>query len=133
MKKTDEGKEAEFIDDTFPDDMQEDVSDINDDKNENNYEEKEAEFIYYNFPDEMQEGVYDINNNKNEKYDEKKMRVKQQIMIAPQWMKVKEWLIKEVESNLIYINFMHPLFQVTDIMIFLIKRKKSLQKVKLFG
>ena len=38
----------------------------------------------------MEKGVYDRNNNKNAKYDEKKMKVKQKILRAPQWMKVKE-------------------------------------------
>ena len=49
--------------------MEEDVSDINDDKNKKKYKEKEAELIYDTFPEEMEEGVYDRNNNKNEKYD----------------------------------------------------------------
>ena len=49
----------------------------------------------------MEEGVYDRKNNKNEKYDEGEMKVKQQILIAPQCMKVKYWLIKEVASMLI--------------------------------
>ena len=52
--------------------MEEDVSDINDDRNENKYKEKEAELIYDTFPEETEEREYDRNNNKNGKYDEKK-------------------------------------------------------------
>ena len=39
--------------------MEEDVSDINDDKNEKNDEEKEAECLDENSPNEMEEGVSD--------------------------------------------------------------------------
>ena len=49
--------------------MEEEVSDINDNNNENIYKEKEAECIHDTFPDEMEECVYDRNNNNNEKYD----------------------------------------------------------------
>ena len=70
--------------------MEEDVSDINDNKNEKIYKEREAEFMDNTFPDDMEEGVYDRNNNKNEEYDEGKIKVKQQILIALKWMKLKE-------------------------------------------
>ena len=39
--------------------MEEGVSDINDDKNEEINEEKEAEFLYDTSPEEMKEGVSD--------------------------------------------------------------------------
>ena len=83
-------KKAECLDDTSLDKMEEEVSDINDKKNEKIYKEKDSEFIDDTFPDDMEECVYERNNNKNEKYDEEKMKVKQQILRAPQWMKVKE-------------------------------------------
>ena len=89
-ENNDEETEAECLDDTSPEDMEEDISDINDKNNERIYKEKEAEYIYDTFPEEMEEGVYDRNNNKNEKYDEGKIKVKQHIMISPQWMKVNE-------------------------------------------
>ena len=63
----------------------------------------------------------------------KKMEVKQQIVIAPQVMKVKEGLMKEVARMLIQMDLMHPRVQVTGFMIFLIKTKKSFQKVQLSG
>ena len=50
--------------------MEEDVSDINDDKNEKYYKRKEAECIDETLPDDMEERVRDRNNNKNEKYDQ---------------------------------------------------------------
>ena len=53
-ENNDEGKEAECLDETSPDDMEEDVSYINDNKNEKIYRGKEAEFIYDTFPDEME-------------------------------------------------------------------------------
>ena len=46
--------------------------------------------MYDTSPEDMEEGVYDRNNNKNENMMRKKMKVKKQILIAPQWMKVKE-------------------------------------------
>ena len=58
--------------------MEEGVSDNKNYKSENNDERKEAECLD------------DRNNNQNEKYDEGKMKMKQQILRAPQWMKVKE-------------------------------------------
>ena len=45
--------------------MEEEVSDINDNKNENIYKEKDAGCIHDTFPDEMEECVYDRKSNKN--------------------------------------------------------------------
>ena len=59
-------------DDTLPAVIEENVSDINDDKNEIYDEEKEAEFLDDTSSDEVEEGVNDRNDNKNEKYDEEK-------------------------------------------------------------
>ena len=39
--------------------MEEGVYDINDDKNEKNYEERETEFLDDTSPDDMEEGVSD--------------------------------------------------------------------------
>ena len=58
--------------------MKEGASDNKNDKSENNDERKEAECLD------------DRNNDKNKNMMRKKMRVKRQIPIAPQWMKVKE-------------------------------------------
>ena len=55
--KNDEEKEAECLDDTSPDKMEEDVSDINGYRNQKNYKEKEAECINDTFTDDMEEGV----------------------------------------------------------------------------
>ena len=49
-----------------------------------------AEFIDDTFPNETEEGVSDINENKNKITMRKKRRVKQQILIVLQLMKVKE-------------------------------------------
>ena len=69
MKKNDEGKEAEFPDDTPPVDMEEGVSDIKDDKNLKNDEEKEAECQDDTPPVDMEEGVNDRKDGKNGKID----------------------------------------------------------------
>ena len=72
MKKTTKRKRQNaWI--TLPfDKMEEHVYDINDDKNEKNYEEREDEYPDYTSPDDMEECVNDRNDNKNEKYDEEK-------------------------------------------------------------
>ena len=88
--KNDEETEAECLYHTSPDDMEDYVSDRNDENNEKNYKEKEAECINVTFHDEMEEGVNDRNENKNVNYDEEKIKVKQQILIATKLMKVKE-------------------------------------------
>ena len=49
--KNDDETEAECLDYTSPENVEECVSDINDDKNEKNYRENEAEFMDENFPD----------------------------------------------------------------------------------
>ena len=59
--KKNEEKEAECLDDTSPDDMEEYGSDINDNKNEKIYKEKEAECIDDTLPDDMEECVNDRN------------------------------------------------------------------------
>ena len=58
--------------------MEEGLSDKKNDKKENIDERKEAEFLD------------DRNNNKNEKYDEGNIKPKQQMLRAPQLMKLKE-------------------------------------------
>ena len=50
--------------------MEEVVSDINDDKNENYDEDKEAEFPDEFSPIEVKEGVSDRNDDNNEEFDE---------------------------------------------------------------
>ena len=65
------GKKAECLDDTSPEEIEEYVSDINDDNIEKKYKEKEAECIDETLPDDMEEGVYARNKNKNEKYDDR--------------------------------------------------------------
>ena len=57
--KYDEGKEAEFPDDTSIIEMEEGVNDITDDKNEKNDEGKEAECLDETSPADMEEGVSD--------------------------------------------------------------------------
>ena len=63
--------------------MEEGVSDRKDDNNEKNDEEKQSECPDDTPPIDIEEGVKDIN-------DEEKIKVRQQIPRAPQWMKVKE-------------------------------------------
>ena len=72
--------------------MEEGVSDKKIDKSEKNDEEKEAECLDDTSPDpdDMEEGVNAINDNKNEKYDEEPRKTKQNILISPQLMKLKE-------------------------------------------
>ena len=70
--------------------MEEGVKYINYDKNEINDEGKESECLYKTSPDYMEVGVNDRYDNKNEKYDEEKSQMKQQILISPQLVKVKE-------------------------------------------
>ena len=77
-ENNDKEKELGCLDDTFPDNMEEGVSDKKNDNSENNDERKDSECLD------------DRKNNKNEKYDEGEMKVKQQIPRAPQWMNVKE-------------------------------------------
>ena len=57
--KNGEEKEAECLDDDFPHNMQECVSDINDDKNGGGNKQNETECIDNTYPDEMGEGVND--------------------------------------------------------------------------
>ena len=64
--------------------MEEGVYDINDDKNEKNYEEKEAECIYDTFSDDTEESLNDRNEKKMKNTMRKKRNMKQQILIAPQ-------------------------------------------------
>ena len=60
-----EEKELGFLDETSPEEMEEDVSDKKNDKSENNDERKEAEWLDDNFLDDMEEEVSYINDNKN--------------------------------------------------------------------
>ena len=62
-------KKAECLDDTSPDEMEEDVSD------KKNDEIKEAECLDDNSIDEMEEEVSDINYNKNENIYTRKERL----------------------------------------------------------
>ena len=62
-----EGKEAEFPDGTPSDDMEEDVSEKKDYKNEKTVEGKEAECPYATPPDDTEEGVSERKDEKNEK------------------------------------------------------------------
>ena len=80
----------------------------------------------------MEEGVNVRSENKNKNIISQKRKVKQHILIAPQLLKVKDLLMKELARMLIYMNLIHLLLKVTGFMIFLIKGDKSLQKVQLF-
>ena len=69
-KKWKKIREAECLDNTSPDEMEEGVRDLKNDKSEKNDEEKEAEWLDDTSPEDMEEGVYDINDGKNEnKYE----------------------------------------------------------------
>ena len=61
-------KNPECLDETSPEDMEEDVSDKKNDRIENNYEGKEAECLDDTSPDKMEGDVSDINDNNNEEY-----------------------------------------------------------------
>ena len=53
-----------------------------------------------NSPVDMEEGINDKNDDDNEKMMRKKRKMKQQIPKAPQLVKVKEWITKEVARML---------------------------------
>ena len=65
-------KTIEWLDDTSPEEMEEDVSDQKNDKSEKNDKIKEAACLDENSLDEMEKEVSDINDKKNEKYTKKK-------------------------------------------------------------
>ena len=65
-RKMDEEKEAEYLDENSPDNIEACVYDINDDKNEKYDEEKDAECLDYTSLDYTEEGVNDRNNDNNE-------------------------------------------------------------------
>ena len=113
--------------------MEEYVSDINDDKNENNYREKEAECIDDTLPDDIEEGVYDRNNNKNEKYDEGKNEGETKDSDSTT-MDEGKIVINERGGNIVDLDEFYASTCPSDMYYdILIKRKKSLHKVKLFG
>ena len=53
-------------------------------------EEKKAEFPDGTPPHDVEAGVSERNDDKNKNMTRKKMKVKQQILRAPQWMEVKD-------------------------------------------
>ena len=65
IKKKDEGKEVECLDDTSPVEIEEGVSDRKYDKNEKNDEEKEAERPDDTSPINVEEGVKYIKDDRN--------------------------------------------------------------------
>ena len=101
----DDEKQASCLDDTTPDDMEVGAGDDKNDKNDKLYDEKQAacpdeetsegentdsviptvndaEGTYLTISVDMEEGVG--KKNKNDRIEEGKMKVKQQIMLAPQ-------------------------------------------------
>ena len=70
--------------------MEEDVGENNYDKSERIDEEKEAACPDGTPTDDMEEGVSERNNDKNKNMMRKKMKAKQHILRASQWMEVKD-------------------------------------------
>ena len=100
-ENNDDIKEAECLDDTFLDKMEEEVSDINDNRNEK-YTMKKSMNAYMTLSLMRWKNVYMIETiAKMKNMMREKMNTKQQILRAPQCMKVKERLMKKVARILI--------------------------------
>ena len=81
-------KEAECPYNTPPADIEESVSDRNDEKYQKIDEERQAEFLDHNSPVHMEEGVKDINDDRNKNMMMKKRHNYQMTLILFRWRKV---------------------------------------------